>query len=283
MQYIKLGFQVADDATQELILGQLSNYETINGFEQTEEQLLAYIAQKDYGDQLQNQVASIAHQFACTYETNLIDDQNWNAQWEKDYTPVLVEDFCAIRASFHEAYSQFPYEIIITPKMSFGTGHHETTYMMVQQMRDQVFEGKRVFDYGCGTGILAILAQKLGATDVYGIDIDTWAYENALENIELNQCNTIRIDCGTLEQAKLAPPYDIVLANINRNVILASFSALKEQLIAKGILLASGFLKQDEELILQEALTNDFHPLKTLHKGKWLCTAFEYRPMLLDN
>lgn len=278
MQYIKLDFQVAEDATQELILGELSNYETINGFEQTEQQLLAYVAQKDYDDQLQSQVALIAQQFDCVYQTSLIADTNWNAQWEKDYTPVLVDDFCAIRASFHEAYKQFPYEIVITPKMSFGTGHHETTYMMVQQMKDLFFEGKRIFDYGCGTGILAILAQKLGAKEVYGIDIDTWAYENALENIELNHCQNISIDCGTLTQAKLNPPYDIVLANINRNVILDSFSTLKQQVTPQGILLTSGFLKQDEELILKEALIHSFYPLKTLQKGKWLCTAFEYKP-----
>ncbi|MCP4443066.1 MAG: 50S ribosomal protein L11 methyltransferase [Aureispira sp.] len=278
MQYIKLDFKVSNNNTQELILGQLSNYDSINGFEQTDNQLLAYIAQTDYNDNIQSEVASIAQQFDCSYQTSILDDKNWNAQWESDYTPVLVEDFCAIRASFHPAHTQFPHEIIITPKMSFGTGHHETTYMMVQQMREQSFEGKHIFDYGCGTGILAILAEKLGAKKVYGIDIDVWAYENAIENLELNQCNNISIDCGTLEQANLAPPYDIVLANINRNVILASFSALKTEISPNGVLLTSGFLKQDEELVLKEALAHKFHPLKTLHKGKWLCIAFQYRP-----
>lgn len=173
-----------------------------------------------------------------------IAQQNWNAEWESSFEPVCIGSELRIRAPFHESDAGFPIELIIQPKTSFGTGHHETTFTIMQLMLGMNLSDKRVFDYGSGTGILAILASKLGASHIVANDIDTWAAENILENIALNQTLPIHFIEGDL-QAVPAQTFDVILANINRNILMDSFASLYPMLTSDGKLLISGFYTTD--------------------------------------
>lgn len=174
-----------------------------------------------------------------------IEKRNWNEEWEKSFSPIVVEDSCLIRASFHHADKPYPYEIVITPKMSFGTGHHQTTWLMVRNMLHMDHRRKRVMDAGCGTAILSILASKLGADEVDAFDIDEWSVENGNENVAVNQCQHIRIQQGTISSADLYDSYDIILANINKNVLLDEMEQYASHLSEGGLLLLSGFFTLD--------------------------------------
>jgi ribosomal protein L11 methyltransferase len=192
--------------------------------------------------------------------------------WESNFEPVVVEDFCKVRADFHPASGSAKHDIIITPKMSFGTGHHATTYMMIQQMRDLDFKGKAVADFGTGTGILAILAEKLGSSKVVAIDYDEWSIQNAEENILKNGCTAI-----SLQQADtFSPPenFDIILANINRNVILDNLDGLVFGLNAKAFLLISGILKEDEKDIVAACINRNLSYIKTVNRNQWISILF---------
>ena len=200
-----------------------------------------------------------------------MDEQNWNAVWEQNFQPVIVEDFCAVRAHFHAPISNVQHEIIITPKMSFGTGHHATTYMMMQQMRSIDFRDKTVFDFGTGTGILAILAEKLGAAKITAIDVDDWSIENAKENFERNGCNRISV---SLSSKLPQDQFDIALANINRNVILQYMEQLLTIVKQEGLVLFSGLLAADEEDISKAAEQSGLRKTKRLERGGWISLLF---------
>jgi ribosomal protein L11 methyltransferase len=172
---------------------------------------------------------------------------NWNAEWEKNFDPIYVDDLCEVRAPFHESKG-LKHEIVIEPKMSFGTGHHETTHMMIQHLLKEDLSGLTVLDMGSGTGVLAILAAQRGATEVDAIDIDTWCYENALENVERNNVNQIKVILGGAEQLG-EKMYDVIIANINRNILLNDMEVYNRQLKDKGKLFLSGFYTEDEEII----------------------------------
>lgn len=203
------------------------------------------------------------------YRKEIQEKQNWNAQWEASFEPIEVDNTCRIRAHFHKRDTRFPLEIEITPKMSFGTGHHETTRLMVRQQLELGNQFERVLDLGTGTGILAILAKKLGAKEVWGFDIESWAVENAIENAEINR-TPMEIREGTVEQAAaLGQSFDLVLANINRSVLERELPAYIELLKTGGTLLLSGFYQKDIPLILDCAA-----PLskeKQDVEGKWAC------------
>jgi len=190
--------------------------------------------------------------------------------WESNFQPIQIHDFCAIRADFHPANTSVKHEIVIHPKMAFGTGHHETTFMMMSTMETIPFANKKVLDYGCGTGILAILAAKLEADTVQAIDIDPLSYENTLENIEKNQSEGIHTMLGELEKMSDSD-FDIILANINRNVIIANLPTLFSKLRPDGLLLISGILQTDETLVTSHIKNAGFLVLDTLNKGEWLC------------
>lgn len=182
-----------------------------------------------------------------------IEKKNWNEEWEKSFSPIVVEDKCLIRASFHKADKAYPYEIVITPKMSFGTGHHQTTWLMVKNMLHIDHAGKRVMDAGSGTAILSILASKLGAREVEAFDIDDWSVENGNENTAVNQCSNIRIQQGTIHEVELTGKFDVILANINKNVLLDEMATYSAYLQPGGLLLLSGFLMLDIPDLLSEA------------------------------
>jgi ribosomal protein L11 methyltransferase len=188
-----------------------------------------------------------------------------------NFQPVVVDDFCAVRASFHQPIRGVEHEIIITPKMSFGTGHHATTYMMMQQMREINFQDQSVFDFGTGTGVLAILAEKLGSPSVTAIDVDDWSIINAGENITTNHCHKIH-----LYKSSRVPhqQFDIILANINRNVIIQNFNEIINAAKPGSSILFSGLLTADESDIVKEAHSRNINLIKQVSKNNWVCLLF---------
>lgn len=174
-----------------------------------------------------------------------VEKKNWNEEWEKSFEPVIVDDQCIIRATFHTSPKKYPYEIIITPKMSFGTGHHQTTYLMIKNQLNIDHTNKRVMDAGCGTAVLSIMAAKRGATFVDAFDIDEWSVINGQENIDNNLCNSIRIRQGKINELSFEAPFDIILANINKNILLQEMNSYAAHLAPQGLLLLSGFYEND--------------------------------------
>jgi ribosomal protein L11 methyltransferase len=204
------------------------------------------------------------------YTVKEMEDKDWNEEWEKNYfKPIKIGDKCIIRASFHEAEPGFQYEIIIDPKMAFGTGNHETTYLMIEQIFNLDLKGKKLLDMGCGTAVLAILAKLRGASEVVGIDIDQWAYDNALENTKLNHTEDIKIGLGGAEKIKEYGDFDVILANINRNIILADIPTYARSLRPGGTLLMSGFYKEDLPLIEDACVKNGISLEGFAEKNKW--------------
>lgn len=263
--YIEILIEHITEAQQEMLVALLENI-GFNGFESNDNDLKAFIPQTDFDRAILNDLAQEA---GFTYLLQEIKAQNWNALWEANFDPVLVDDFVTVRASFHAPAKGTEHEILITPKMSFGTGHHATTFMMIRQMRDLGFKDKKVLDFGTGTGVLAILAEKLGAQSVTAIDNDDWSIENALENIATNNATKIRI--AKAENAASALRYDIVLANINKNVITANSDTLNEVLNpSAGYLLLSGLLADDEEEITDIFSASGLHHVNTQHKAQWI-------------
>lgn len=210
-----------------------------------------------------------------TVNQKIIPAKNWNVTWESDYDPIVVDGRCRIRAPFH-ASGEEKYEIEIMPKMSFGTGHHETTYLMVRMMLDMKFKGKEVLDMGCGTGVLAILACKMGASEILAIDIDPWSYENSLENVSRNACRMIRVKQGDANLLPSAGTFDIILANINLNILLADTKAYAQCLNKGGILLLSGFYKEDLQVITAACETEGLSLENFIEKNNWVSAKYVF-------
>jgi ribosomal protein L11 methyltransferase len=254
------------------VLGELP----FDTFEETDKGLKAYIPEKDLTQDVDNELIALSTQFDFSFEKTFIPYQNWNSVWESNFQPIQVDDFVAVRADFHPNTEGVEFDLIVNPKMAFGTGHHETTYMMLQHMRSIDFKGKKVLDYGCGTGILAILAAKLGAVDLEAVDIEAPSFENTIENCAINNVDNVTAICGILDDVP-SHDFDIILANINRNIIIDSLDELKSRLKTREnpsdderVLLISGFLKIDENTILQATNYAGFKHQKTLHRGNWL-------------
>jgi ribosomal protein L11 methyltransferase len=210
------------------------------------------------------------------YSYKTLEKKNWNEEWEKNYEPIIAANGrVRVRASFHETDPNIEYDLLINPKMSFGTGHHETTSMVLGLQMNVNHQGKKVLDVGCGTGILAILASKLGSTEVAGFDIEEWAAENSRENCQLNDCQNITIRQGTIEDEP-AEQYDIVLANINRNILMRDipkYVAFMKP--APSQLVVSGFYQQDIEDIENVAKESGLRKVQTEHKNNWAAVVFE--------
>ena len=265
MNYIAFDFTTSTAGQSEQLVALLSEL-NFNGFEESDNHLKAFIAEEIFNEE---EWAAVLQLFPLLpYTKSIVENINWNQQWENSFEPVLVNDFMGIRAGFHQPITNVQYEIIITPKMSFGTGHHATTHMMVEQMQGIDFAGTNVLDFGTGTGILAILAEKLGATKVFAIDNDEWSITNAKENIQLNNCTKIIIEQhdAIFQNDK----YDVILANINLNVITANLEAIKLVAIPTAKILLSGFLKENEQELLESIALNGFNYISTIQKGQWI-------------
>ena len=264
MDYIKITFSDLQPEQKEILIAQLAEagYE---GFEETDNGLDAFINKKEFDQILLHE---ISYKYQTPYTSEKIAETNWNKIWESNFEPVVVEDFVAVRADFHKPITHTKFEILITPKMSFGTGHHATTYMMIELMKEIDFQEKSVLDFGTGTGILAILAEKKGAKKIHAIDNDHWSIANASENIMKNDCKRIVLKKATDASTKMK--YNIILANINKNVILENFKLLKDQLNNDGFLLVSGLLENDRDDILTKANELDLIMRKSISRNNWI-------------
>ncbi len=268
MQYIQVTIGIEKQELKDIIIALLENI-SYEGFEEQENSIIAFVPGSDYDEA---QLKSLLENFDLSFTTKTIEPQNWNAQWEANFQPVIVENFCTIRAGFHRIQVDTPYEIVITPKMSFGTGHHATTQLMMMQMSKQDLKGKAVLDFGTGTGILAILAEKLGAKAVLAIDNDEWSYENTRENIAGNNCLNIEVVQGSLEVAD--KQYDTILANINRHILLHYMNDMYSKLAEKGTILMSGLLKEDRGIVVEAALSSGFKLSGEDEHNNWIVLIF---------
>ncbi len=273
MDYYRFRFSLPPSVDSELLLALLSSL-PFEAFEEKEGFLDAWLPASSQESHLEYRLETFRKQFNLKMEKTLVPAQNWNALWESNFQPIRVDDFCGIRADFHAPLKNVEVEIVINPKMAFGTGHHETTFLVIQMMRHLRLEGARLFDFGCGTGILSILAAKLGAEKIDALDIARAAVENTAENCQLNRVGGVSIFHGTLEKIKTSD-YDIILANINRNVILGALSSLYRMLKEGGTLLLSGFILEDEALLKTKARGENFSVKKTTKKNNWLCVELE--------
>lgn len=271
---LRIDARPSNDTITDLLAAFLaeSDYET---FEPDNEGITAYI-RKDKFDT--NFVTGVIDEFPIptklTFKTELLEGRDWNKEWEENYfKPINIDDKLLIRSSFHKEFKPAELEIIIDPKMAFGTGHHSTTAGMARMIMEESLSDKSVIDMGTGTGILAILAKKLGAKNVTGIDIDEFAIENAITNSQLNNCegNWLTGDHNTLQTLK---PADLFLANINLNVILANLNDYVKYVKQKGIILLSGFLNTDKEKIMEEARKVGLKFVKELEENNWLTMKF---------
>lgn len=268
MDYISLQVHCGEEA-REMILAELSLL-TFDAFEENDKGLLASCAIADWQEE---EVRAVIAKYGATFEFHETEKVNWNEEWEKHYDPVIVGDQCIVRAAFHAPRPEFPYEIIITPKMSFGTGHHATTYQMLSRQLLLDHTGKRVLDVGSGTGALAIMAWKRGAAEVTAVDIDEWCIENGHENFALNGCEQTDLRLGGIEVISPSDNYDIILANINKNVLMAQMEDYAIRLKSGGILLLSGFYQADIQDLLIIASSFDLHHLDQTERNQWAMLA----------
>jgi len=262
--YIHAKFQPVNKEQQEILIALLSE-QGFEGFEEGPQFLSAFIPEEQWEEE---GVAALAASMNVAYTLETIAQRNWNEEWEKNFDPVIVDRFCAVRAHFHAPIKEVQYEIVITPKMSFGTGHHSTTYMMMQYLEELDLVGKTVLDFGTGTGILAILAEMKGAASVVAIDNDDWSVENAAENIAVNQASKIMLEkADSLEKFGT---FNVILANINKHVLLANMSALKQHLTKGGVIVMSGLLAGDRSDILTSANSHGIQFVDEKQHQAWI-------------
>ncbi|CAA0253390.1 50S ribosomal protein L11 methyltransferase [Tenacibaculum maritimum] len=271
--YIEYNFIVSPkEPATEILIAELgaAGFES---FVENETGVVAYIQKDFWNKEILNDIFILnAGEFSIKYTQQEIAQTNWNAEWEKNFAPIQVDTKVSIRAPFHEN-PNLPYDIVIEPKMSFGTGHHETTHMMVQHLLEMDVAGMKTLDMGCGTGILAIFAEMRGANPIDAIDIDNWCYENSLENIKRNNSKHIAVfegDSALLNNKK----YDLIIANINRNILLMDMEIYTNCLHKEGVLLLSGFYKEDIPVINEEVIKYGLKLDKTLERNNWVALKY---------
>ena len=271
--YIEYNFTFSPkEPISEILIAELGNV-GFESFVETENGVTAYIQKTDWNAEILADVFVLnSDEFSIEYNQNEVPQTNWNAEWEKNFEPIQVDDLVSIRAPFHEN-PNLKYDIVIEPKMSFGTGHHETTHMMVQHLLQLDLENKKVLDMGCGTGILAIFAEMKGAKPLDAIDIDNWCYENSVENVTRNNCKNISVyegDATLLVDKK----YDVIIANINRNILLTDMKVYTNCLQEGGVLLLSGFYEQDIPVIDAEVSKYGLKLEKFIQRNNWVALKY---------
>ncbi len=262
-------YSISTDPAQNDILIALLSHLPFDTFEETESGFNAFLPDNGNETEAESELEALQQRFNFEFEKTHIPGQNWNEIWESNFHPVIVGSFCGIRADFHEPLVCMEHELVINPKMAFGTGHHETTFSVIEIMQGIQFTEKNVLDYGCGTGVLAILASRLGAQHIEAVDIEVESYRNTLENSQINGAENVSAIHGILTDV-LGKDFDIILANINRNVILDSLGPLFELLKPAGLLVVSGFVLDDEQLMADSLQKQGFTILETKRKNNWL-------------
>lgn len=268
MYYTRL-IVICDSEYAEILMAEIAEV-GFDTFMENEKGFEAYAEQHNFDKQklqaIQDKYTPVT---PVLFYQDRVEKKNWNEEWEKNYEPIIVDDACMIRAGFHQSEKKYPYEIIITPKMSFGTGHHQTTYLMVKNQMTMDHQNKSVMDAGCGTAILSIMAAKLGAKQVDAFDIDEWSVINGEENIEVNECNNITIQQGKISDLTFENNFDIILANINKNILLQEMAQYAAYLNPGGLLLLSGFYESDIPDLMTEAQRYALQHVQRDEREKW--------------
>ena len=256
----------------EILMAELEGT-AFESFEETESGLSAYVQKQFWTEDILSDIQILeSNEFKVHYTFEEIEQVNWNEEWEKNFEPIEVDDTCRVRAPFHD-YKEVTYDIVIEPKMSFGTGHHETTFMMIKHLLETELEGKKTLDMGCGTAILAILAEMKGAQPIDAIDIDNWCYLNSIENAERNNCRHITVEEG--DAALLTGrKYDVIIANINRNILLNDMQQYVDCLNDNAILLLSGFYEEDIPYIDASCREKGLKLVNKHQKNNWVALKY---------
>jgi ribosomal protein L11 methyltransferase len=272
--YIAYHFKVSPlQPATEILIAELG-YAGFESFVENEDGVTAYIQKVEHYETILDNIFALKNEeFQISYTQEEIAQVNWNSEWEKNFQPIQVDNMVSIRAPFHEN-PNLKYDIVIEPKMSFGTGHHETTHMMVQHLLELSLQNKKVLDMGCGTGILAIFAETKGAKPIDAIDIDTWCYENSVENSGRNNCKHISIYEGDVSLL-INKKYDVIIANINRNILLKDIKAYANCLNENGKLLLSGFYQEDIPIIDGEASKFNLKLDKIIERNNWVSLKYD--------
>ena len=272
-EYIGYHFTVSPkEPGAEILMAELGDT-PFESFEETEAGLSAYIQKQLWSDNVLADIQILhSSEFTISYKIEEIEQVNWNEEWEKNFEPIEVDATCRVRAPFHE-YKDVTYDIVIEPKMSFGTGHHETTFMVIQHLLETDVQNKKTLDMGCGTAILAILAEMKGAQPIDAIDIDNWCYQNSIENAERNNCKHITVyegDAALLASKK----YEVIIANINRNILLNDMQQYVDCLEPNGTLLLSGFYEEDIPFIDASCTEKGLTFIKKHQKNNWVALKY---------
>uniref|UniRef100_UPI004047A2C9 50S ribosomal protein L11 methyltransferase n=1 Tax=Algoriphagus sp. TaxID=1872435 RepID=UPI004047A2C9 len=273
MEYVQVTLTCLEEY-REILIAELAAI-GFDSFLETETGLEGYVLQEQFSrDSFDEVISTYRESAALTVVEGVLPKVNWNEEWEKNYDPIEVGKLVYVRASFHSPQPGFQYEIVINPKMSFGTGHHATTFQLLSLQGNIDHQGKRVLDVGSGTGILAIMAHLLGAKEVEAFDIDSWCVDNGNENFELNGLST-QMGLGTIREVKPKGPYELILANINKNVLLDELAIYTSLLAPHGILLLSGFYSEDIDDLNQAASLNGLHLTTQSTKDNWAALEFQ--------
>ena len=271
--YIAYEFSVSPrNPATEILIAELGNV-GFESFVENDNGVIAYIQKQEWSSKILDQLFILdSPEFEISFSHHEVIQTNWNKEWEKNFNPIQVDGQVSVRAPFHENPS-LNFDIVIEPKMSFGTGHHETTHMMIQHLLALDLNNKKVLDMGCGTGILAIFSEMKGAKPIDAIDIDSWCYQNSIENVQRNDCHHITVlegDASLLKENK----YDLIIANINRNILLSDMKTYTDCLHEKGILLLSGFYKEDVAIIEDEVTKCGLIFQKMIQKNNWVALKY---------
>lgn len=273
--YIEYSFKITPlQPASDILIAELGEL-GFESFQENDEGVLAYIQKNDWHEGILETVPILKNtQFDIHFSQKEIPQENWNSDWERNFNPIQIDHQCAVRAPFHEK-PEVEFDIVIEPKMSFGTGHHETTRMMLQFILEEDFEGKSVLDMGSGTGVLAILAAMKGAARIDAIDIDTWCYLNAKENAERNDCGKIDVYEGDVRLLG-GRKYDVILANINRNILVGDIPVYAQNLTENGTLFVSGFYEEDLPVITKKCGKHGLRFKKNIEKNRWVAAKYVF-------